>query len=63
MLRAGFSGGKGISRRLSEWNARTFQLVLGYKLGGLGSRPGTLTHPIPPGHAPSVIPWQPIGAD
>jgi len=31
--------------------------------GGLGSRPGTLTHPIPPRPAPSVIPWQPIGAD
>mgnify|MGYP000188547507 CR=1 FL=1 len=27
------NGGKGINRRISKWNARTFQLVLGYKLG------------------------------
>ena len=30
------NGGKGINRRISKWNARTFQLMLGYKLKWLG---------------------------
>jgi len=29
-------GTKGLNRRLSKWNARTFQLMLGYKLKWLG---------------------------